>query len=70
MYLYPDGTTKPDAINYFKQRCTRESVTVRNTLPFAVVPAAAGYLLLLALVLAGTWVWYGFWAQCEDERKA
>lgn len=63
MYLFPDGTTKPDAISYFKQRCTRESMTLRNILLFALVPAVVGYLLLLVLMLAGTWVWRGLWTQ-------
>ena len=69
MYLFPDGTTKPDAISYFKQRCTRESMTARHILVFALMPAAVAYLLLLAVVLAGTWVWRGLWTQREYERK-
>jgi hypothetical protein len=63
MYLFPEGTTKPDAISYFKQGCTRKSMTARNILLFALMPAVVAYLLLLAVVLAGTWVWRGFWTQ-------
>jgi hypothetical protein len=69
-YLFPDGTTKPDAINYFKQRCTQESMTPRRILVFALMPAVVGYLLPLAVVLAGTWVWRGFRTQGEDKLKA
>jgi len=68
-YLFPDGTTKPDAVSYFRQRCTRESTTMRNILSFSLAPAVAGYLLLMALVLAGTWVWRGLWTQREDKQK-
>src|SRR5437879_3962961 len=37
MYLFPDGTTKPDAISYFKQRCTREDMTARHILVIAAM---------------------------------
>lgn len=69
MYLFPDGTTKPDAISYFKQRCTRESMTARHVLVFALMPAVVSYLLLLAVVLAGSWVWRGIWTHREDKQK-
>jgi hypothetical protein len=69
-YLFPDGTTKPDAVSYFKQRCTRGSMTARNILLFALMPAVVGYLLLLALMLVGSWVWRGLWTQREDTQKA
>lgn len=62
-YLFPDGTTKPDAISYFRQRCIRKSMTSRNILLFALIPAVVAYLLLLVAVLAGTWVWRGLWTQ-------
>jgi hypothetical protein len=61
MYLFPDGTTKPDAISYFKQRCARKSTTARNILLFALMPAVVAYLLLVVAVLAVTWVWRGLW---------
>lgn len=41
-YFFPDGTTKPDAISYFKRRCTRETATPRNILSLAVMPAVIG----------------------------
>jgi hypothetical protein len=63
MYLFPDGTTKPDAISYFRQRCTRKSMTSRNILLFALIPSVVAYFLLLVVVLAGTWVWRGLWTQ-------
>jgi hypothetical protein len=59
MYVFPDGTTKPDAISYFKQQCARETATVRNILLFAAMPAVVGYLLQMAVLLVGTWVWRG-----------
>jgi hypothetical protein len=70
MYLFPAGTTKPDAVAYFKQRCSPESKAARNILLFALMPAAVGYLLLLLLALAGMWVWHGFLTQGRNPQPA
>lgn len=64
-YLFPIGTTKADAISYFKrqreaQRKCESATPVRNALLVAFVPASLGYGLLQLIFVAVIWVWRGF----------
>jgi hypothetical protein len=64
-YLFPPGTTKPDAISYFKRQkeAQHECETakpVRTALLFAFVPAIFGYVLLQLTFWAAIWIRIGF----------
>src|SRR5208283_1734145 len=73
MYLFPTGTTKQDAISYFRQQREAqqncETVRpVRTALLVAFGPAILGYGLLEALLFSATWVWRGFRIQGNEKH--
>ena len=64
-YLFPTGTTKADAISYFKrqreaQHTCETTTPVRSALLVAFVPAVLGFGFLQIIFLAAIWVRGGF----------
>jgi len=65
MYLFPEGTTKEDAVAYFKQRVANEQTCqsarpIRTALLLALLPPVIGYGLFHLLFATVLWVSRGF----------
>jgi hypothetical protein len=65
MYLFPAGSTKEDAVAYFKQSVAQDGICktakpIRSALLVALLPPVIGYGLFHALFATVLWIIRGF----------